>query len=110
MATPCTLAQKLLDSHLIHGDVTKPGEELGLEVDQVLLQDATGTLTMLALDAMGLDRIQIETACQYVDHNLLQADYRNRDDHIFLQSSAARFGMRFAPPGQVSLTLCIWSV
>lgn len=99
MAKLRTLTQKLIDSHLVHGDVTRPGEEVRLEVDQVLLQDATGTLTMLALDAMGLDRIQVETACQYVDHNLLQADYRNRDDHIFLQTSAARFGMRFAPPG-----------
>ncbi|WP_372610100.1 aconitate hydratase [Halomonas sp.] len=99
MANPRTLTQKLIDNHLIDGDVARPGEEIRLKVDQVLLQDATGTLTMLALDAMELDRIQVGTACQYVDHNLLQADYRNRDDHVFLQTSAARFGIRFAPPG-----------
>ncbi len=99
MTKPRTLTQKLIDNHLVDGDVARPGEEIRLKVDQVLLQDATGTLTMLALDAMGLDRIQVETACQYVDHNLLQADYRNRDDHVFLQTSAARFGIRFAPPG-----------
>src|SRR5680860_161145 len=64
MTKPRTLTQKLIDNHLVDGDVARPGEEIRLKVDQVLLQDATGTLTMLALDAMGLDRIQVETACQ----------------------------------------------
>jgi aconitate hydratase len=99
MSKPRTLAQKLIDEHLLAGDSGRPGGEIHLRVDQVLLQDATGTLTMLALGAMGLDRVRVDTACQYVDHNLLQADYRNRDDHLFLQTSAARFGMHFAMPG-----------
>ncbi|PWG65822.1 aconitate hydratase [Sediminicurvatus halobius] len=99
MTTPATLAEKLISRHLESGADMTPGEEIHLAVDQVLLQDATGTLTMLALEAMGLDRIRVDTACQYVDHNLLQADYRNRDDHVFLQTAAARFGMHFATPG-----------
>jgi len=99
MSKSSTLAEKLIAAHLVPGETPQPGEEVKLKVDQVLLQDATGTLTMLALMAMGLDRIRVDTACQYVDHNLLQADYRNRDDHMFLQTAAARFGMHFATPG-----------
>ncbi len=99
MSQPLTLAEKLIQAHLAPGAQMIPGEEVPLKVDQVLLQDATGTLTMLALEALDLDQVKVDVACQYVDHNLLQADYRNRDDHIFLQTAAARFGMHFAVPG-----------
>ncbi|HEV7252738.1 MAG TPA: aconitate hydratase [Mesorhizobium sp.] len=98
MAKPQTLAQKLIASHLVGGRM-EAGEEIALRVDQVLLQDATGTLTMLALEAMGLDRVKVTTAAQYVDHNLLQTDYKNPDDHLFLQSAARRFGIWYSPPG-----------
>jgi len=98
MAPPMNVAQKLISSHLTSGEM-KPGTEIGLKIDQALLQDATGTLVMLELEAMGLERAQTEVAVQYVDHNLLQGDYRNADDHVFLQSAAKKFGFWFSRPG-----------
>ena len=96
--TPRNLATKLLADHLISGEMI-PGEEIQLRVDQVLLQDATSTLTMLALEAVGIDRVKVELAAQYIDHGLLQADFRNPDDHVFLQTAAERFGVWYSPPG-----------
>lgn len=92
------VTQKLIESHLIDGDM-KPGKEIGLKIDQALLQDATGTLVQLELEAMGLDRAKTEVAVQYVDHNLLQTDFKNADDHKFLKSAAQRFGLWFSRPG-----------
>ena len=92
------VTQKLIESHLIEGQMT-PGEEIGLKIDQALLQDATGTLVQLELEAMGLDRAKTEVAVQYVDHNLLQTDFKNADDHKFLKSAAQRFGLWFSRPG-----------
>ncbi len=92
------VSQKLIESHLVSGEM-KPGSEIGLRIDHCLLQDATGTLVMLELEAFGLDRVKAETAVQYVDHNLLQADFKNMDDHVFLQSAAERFGFWFSRPG-----------
>lgn len=92
------VSQKLISSHLISGEMN-PGTEIGLKIDQVLLQDATGTLVMLELEAFNLNKIKPEIAVQYVDHNLLQADYKNMDDHLFLQSAASRFGYWFSRPG-----------
>ena len=86
------VAQKLIADHLVEG-LMEPGSEIGLRVDQTLTQDATGTMVMLELEAMGLDRIRTELAIQYVDHNLLQTDEKNPDDHLFLQSAAERFGL-----------------
>jgi aconitate hydratase len=88
----------LISSHLISGEMT-PGSEIGLKIDQVLLQDATGTLVMLELEAFNLNKIKPEVAVQYVDHNLLQTDYKNMDDHLFLKSAAARFGYWFSRSG-----------
>jgi aconitate hydratase len=93
-----TVAQKLIESHLVSGRM-EPGEEIALRIDQTLTQDATGTLVMLELEAMGLDRVKTELSAQYVDHNLLQADERNADDHLFLYSSCRRFGIWFSKPG-----------
>jgi aconitate hydratase len=98
MEKPMNVTQKLIKSHLLSGEM-KPGEEISLKIDQVLQQDATGTLIMLELEAMGVDRIKTEKAVQYVDHNLLQADYKNADDHKFLQSAAAKFGYWYSRPG-----------
>lgn len=92
------VTQKLIQSHLIDGDM-KPGNEIGLKIDQALLQDATGTLVQLELEAMNLDRAKTEVAVQYVDHNLLQTDSKNADDHRFLKSAAQRFGLWFSRPG-----------
>jgi aconitate hydratase len=92
------VSQKLISSHLISGEMT-PGSEIGLKIDQALLQDATGTLVMLELEAFNLNKIKPEVAVQYVDHNLLQTDYKNMDDHLFLKSAAARFGYWFSRSG-----------
>ncbi|HWC21029.1 MAG TPA: aconitate hydratase [Flexivirga sp.] len=91
-------AQKLIQDHLLDGDLT-PGAEIALRVDQALVQDATGTMVMLELEALDLDRVRTEVAVQYVDHNLLQEDERNPDDHAFLRSAAQRFGLWFSGPG-----------
>ena len=93
-----TLAEKLIDAHLREGSL-KRGEPVALKIDQTLTQDATGTLVMLALEAMDLDRVKTEVSAQYVDHNLIQADHKNPDDHAFLRSAAKRFGLWFSPPG-----------
>ncbi|MFC6673207.1 aconitate hydratase [Marinobacterium aestuariivivens] len=92
------LARKLIATHLLDGDMT-PGESIALRFDQTLCQDATGTLVMLTLEAMGLDRVQTDLSVQYVDHNLIQEDSRNPDDHRFLESAARRFGLWFSRPG-----------
>lgn len=92
------VTQKLIKNHLIDGDMTI-GKEIGLRVDQALLQDATGTLVQLELEAMGLDKAKTEVAVQYVDHNLLQTDSKNAEDHRFLLSAAQKFGLWFSRPG-----------
>ncbi len=92
------VTQKLIESHLVEGEMT-PGTEIGLRVDQTLTQDATGTVVMLELEAMELDRVRTEVSVQYVDHNLLQSDFRNADDHLFLHSACQRFGLWFSRPG-----------
>ena len=98
MAKALNVTQKLIESHLVEGEMT-PGEEIGIRIDQTLTQDATGTLVMLELEAMELDKAKTDVSCQYVDHNLLQTDYKNPDDHLFLKSAAERFGIWFSRPG-----------
>ncbi|GGJ67407.1 aconitate hydratase [Virgibacillus salexigens] len=92
------LTQKLINDHLVSGKMN-PGEEIGLKIDQTLTQDATGTLVMLELEAMELDRAKTEASAQYVDHNLIQEDNKNPDDHLFLQSATQRFGLYYSRPG-----------
>ena len=92
------VAQKLIASHLVVGQMV-PGTEIGLHIDQTLTQDATGTLVMLELEALGLDRARTEVSVQYVDHNLLQADSKNAEDHDFLRSACQRFGLWFSKAG-----------
>ena len=87
---PFNVAQKLIASHLVVGQMV-PGTEIGLRIDQTLTQDATGTLVMLELEALGLERARTEVSVQYVDHNLLQADSKNAEDHDFLRSACRRF-------------------
>ncbi|MGM0588278.1 MAG: aconitate hydratase [Bacteroidota bacterium] len=98
MSSPMNVTQKLIHSHLVDGEMV-PGEEIGIRIDQTLTQDATGTMVMLELEAMELEEAQTELSCQYVDHNLLQTDYKNPDDHVFLKSAAEKFGMWFSRPG-----------
>jgi len=98
MARPLNVTEKLIESHLVDGELTA-GEEIGIKIDQTLTQDATGTLVMLELEAMDLDNAKTDVSCQYVDHNLLQTDFKNPDDHVFLKSAADRFGIWYSRPG-----------
>lgn len=92
------LTQKIIEKHLLSGKMI-PGEEIGLKIDQTLTQDATGTMVMLELEAMGAKKVTTELSAQYIDHNILQTDFKNADDHIFLQSACRKFGIWFSPPG-----------
>ncbi|MFN2427196.1 MAG: aconitate hydratase [Candidatus Binatia bacterium] len=92
------VAQKLIRSHLLSGEMT-PGTEIGIRIDQTLTQDATGTLVMLELESMELDRVRTEVSVQYVDHNLIQEDHKNPDDHLFLRSACRRFGVWYSRAG-----------
>lgn len=93
-----TVAEKLIAEHLVEGEL-QPGREIAIRFDQTLTQDATGTLVMQALEAMGVRTARTGKSVQYVDHNLLQEDNRNPEDHIFLQSACQRFGLWYSPPG-----------
>jgi aconitate hydratase len=96
--TIMNVAQKIIATHLVDGKL-RAGDEIGLKIDQTLTQDATGTMVMLELEAMQVERAKTELSVQYVDHNLLQEDYKNPDDHLFLESACRRFGVWFSRPG-----------
>ena len=92
------LTHKILKAHLLEGQMV-PGEEIGIRIDHTLLQDATGTMAMLEFEALGLDEVKTELSAQYVDHNLLQTDNKNADDHRFLQTACMKYGVHFSRPG-----------
>lgn len=92
------LVQKILREHLVEGKLV-PGEEIGLRVDQTLTQDATGTMAYLQFEAMAIPRVKTKLSVSYVDHNMLQTGFENADDHRFLQSIAAKYGLYFSRPG-----------
>ena len=93
-----SLTRKLIESHLVAG---KPvtGEEIGLKIDQILLTDTNGNLSLLQFEAMGLPRIVPERAVAYIDHNVYQFDSRNTDDHRYMQTAARKYGAVFSKPG-----------
>ncbi len=93
-----TLTEKILNQHLIDGKLEK-GTEISIKIDQTLTQDATGTMTYLQFELMGVPRVQTELSVSYVDHNTLQIDFKNSDDHKYLQSIAAKYGLYFSRPG-----------
>ena len=93
-----SVAHKLIESHLLDGNMNA-GEEIALRIDQTLAQDATGTLVMLEFEALGVPEVKTELSAQYVDHNLVQTDFRNADDHLFLRSAARKWGVWFSKPG-----------
>src|SRR5918992_85832 len=93
-----SLARAILEEHLVRGELV-PGTEIGLRVDQTLAQDATGTMAVMQFELFGVERVQVETAVVYVDHNILQIDFKNPDDHRFLQAMAAKYGAWFSRPG-----------
>jgi aconitate hydratase len=92
------LVTKILREHMVDGSL-EPGEEVGLRIDQTLLQDATGTMACLQFERMGVDRVRVPLALQYVDHNVIQLDFKNPDDHRFLQAFAAKYGIHYSRPG-----------
>jgi len=93
-----TVTHKLIESHLVEGGMAV-GEEISLNIDQTLTQDATGTMVMLEFEAMGIPRVKTKLSAQYVDHNLLQTDFKNADDHLFLMSACKKFGIWYSRPG-----------
>ncbi len=93
-----TATEKIIANHLVEGEMT-PGNQIAIHIDQTLTQDATGTMAYLEFEAIGIPKVQTELSVSYVDHNLLQTDFRNADDHRFLQSIAARYGIYFSRPG-----------
>ncbi len=93
-----SLTQKIIKDHLVSGDMT-PGAEIALRIDQTLTQDATGTMACLQFEAIGLPRVRTELSVSYVDHNTLQMGFRNPDDHAYLRTVAAKYGIIFSPPG-----------
>jgi aconitate hydratase len=93
-----TLAQKILKDHLVEG-TEKIGEEIAIKMDHTLTQDATGTMAYLQFEAMGLDRVQTELSVSFIDHNMLQSDFKNADDHRYLQSIAKRYGLILSKAG-----------
>jgi len=96
MAT--NLTRQLIEEHLVDGKM-QPGEAVHLKIDQTLCQDATGTMVMLEFEALGLPKVKTELSAQYVDHNLIQADFKNADDHLFLRSASRKWGIWFSRPG-----------
>ncbi len=93
-----TLTHKILENHLIDGNY-EAGSEIGIRIDQTLTQDATGTLAYLQFEAMNVPRVKTELSASYVDHNTIQSDHRNMDDHLYLQSVASKYGVFFSRPG-----------
>lgn len=93
-----TLAYKILREHLVDGKL-EPGNEIGIRIDQTLTQDATGTMAYLQFEALGLDTVKTDLSVSYVDHNMLQAGFENADDHRYLRTVAANYGVHFSKPG-----------
>src|ERR671926_386532 len=92
------LTMKIINDHLVGGEL-RAGQEIAVRLDQTLLQDATGTMAALQFAELGLERVAVPLAVQYVDHNILQLDYKNPDDHRFLQAFDARHGIYYSRPG-----------
>ena len=92
------IVEKIFEAHRAYGEL-KTGASVGLNIDQVYTQDATGTMTWLQFEAIGVDGVKVPLAVSYIDHNMIQSNYMNSDDHCFLQTVAARYGAHFSRPG-----------
>jgi aconitate hydratase len=92
------IVEKIFDTHKVYGEI-KAGSPIGLKADQVYTQDATGTMAWLEFEAIGINRVKVPLSVSYVDHNMLQSNFMNEDDHLFLQTAAQRFGAYFSKPG-----------
>src|SRR3954464_897373 len=95
---PENLSRQILGEHLVEGELT-PGSPIALRIDQTLLQDATGTMACMQFEQLGVPRGQVERAVQYVDHNVIQLDFKNPDDHRMLQALARKYGLFYSRPG-----------
>ena len=104
-----TLAEKIIQEHIVpeacpnidfrKGNPIPRGEDIALKIDQTLTQDATGTMAYLQFETIGIPRVKTELSVSYIDHNTLQTDFKNMDDHRYLQSVAAKYGLYFSRPG-----------
>src|ERR671931_1539228 len=92
------LTRQILAEHLSEGDL-RPGEPISVRVDQTLTQDATGTMAFMQFEELGVPRVQVDRAVQYIDHNVIQLDYKNPDDHRMLQALCAKYGIHYSRPG-----------
>src|SRR5947207_14828867 len=95
---PNNLSRQILAEHLVEGEL-EPGAPIGLRVDQTLLQDATGTMACMQFEQLDVDRVRVDRAVQYIDHNIIQLDFKNPDDHRMLQAMASKFGIDYSRPG-----------
>src|SRR5512136_1020237 len=93
-----SLTRKILEKHLVVGKYV-PGTEIGIKIDQTLTQDATGTMAYLQFEAMGIDKVKTELSVSYVDHNTIQVGFENADDHKYLQTVAAKYGIHYSKAG-----------
>ncbi len=93
-----TVTEKILKEHLAEGEMEQ-GKEISIKIDQTLTQDATGTMAYLEFEALGVPKVKTELSVSYVDHNMLQTDFRNADDHDYLKSVAAKYGVLYSRPG-----------
>ncbi|HQJ76498.1 MAG TPA: aconitase family protein, partial [Bacteroidota bacterium] len=93
-----SLAKKIIKKHLVSGKMS-PGEEIAIKIDQTLTQDATGTMAYLQFESLGIPKVRTKVSVSYVDHNMLQTGFENADDHRYLQSVAAKYGIYFSRPG-----------
>lgn len=98
MTMGLNVAQKLIKSHLVKGNMVK-GQEIAIRIDQTLTQDSTGTMAYLQFEAMGIDKVKTKKSVAYIDHNMLQAGPENADDHLYIQTVAKKHGIFFSKPG-----------
>src|ERR671925_876650 len=92
------LTRQILQEHLVEGEL-EPGDPIALRIDQTLLQDATGTMSMMQFEQLEVPRVKVDRAVQYVDHNVIQLDYKNPDDHRMLQALCRKYGIDYSRPG-----------
>jgi aconitate hydratase len=95
---PENLTRQILREHLVDGELD-PGSPIALRIDQTLLQDATGTMACMQFEQLGVPRVQVDRAVQYIDHNVIQLDFKNPDDHRMLQALARKYGIDYSRPG-----------
>ncbi|HID72494.1 TPA: aconitate hydratase, partial [Candidatus Micrarchaeota archaeon] len=93
-----SVTEKILKEHMVEGE-WETGKEIGIKIDQTLTQDATGTMAYLEFEAMGIPRVNTELSVSYIDHNMLQTDFKNADDHDYLKSVAAKYGILYSRAG-----------